>query len=122
MSTWNVTEITLSADYIGHEPDSVTIPCRSLSLSPPQFMEESGAGGSKQTSMVKPAVISAAGVDASVMRSLKWSPTRLTFRDTITGANEFRIKGFSISPQNEVSLSFVDRVKVRRAPDCPHGI
>ena len=88
MRTWTVTEITLVADYVGHEPDSLTTPCRSLSLSPAQFKRTSGAGGSIQDSMVKPGVISAAGVDASVILSLTRSPNRLTFRDAIMGTNE----------------------------------
>ena len=95
MRTWTVTEITLVADYVGHEPDTITTPCRSLSLSPPRPKKRSGAGGSIQDSIVEPPVISAVGVDGSAIRSLTWSPNRLTFRDAITGTKEsFESDGF----------------------------
>jgi hypothetical protein len=105
MSTWNVTEITLVANYIRGEPDTLTTPCRALSLSPPQFKEESGADGSIQRSMVKPSVMTAVGVETSVIRSLTWKPNRLTFRDAVTGKEEtFPISSVVISPQNEISF------------------
>jgi hypothetical protein len=103
MRTWNVTEITLVANYMNHEPDTLTTPCRSLSLSPPQFKEQSGADGFIQRSMVKPSVMTAIGVDASVIRTLMWKPNRLTFWDTITKKEEtFPISSVDVSPLNEV--------------------
>ena len=105
MSTWNVIEMTLVANYKNHKPDTLTTPCRSLSLSPPQFNQESGADGFIQRSMVKPSVMTAVGVDASVIRSLTWVPNELAFRDAITGKEEtFPLRSVDVSPQNEVSF------------------
>ncbi len=55
--------------------------------------------------MVKPSVMTAVGVDASVIRSLTWVPNELAFRDAITGKEEtFPLRSVDISPQNEVSF------------------
>jgi hypothetical protein len=105
MTTWTVTEITLSADYMSQESDTLTIPCRSLSWSPPELKVRSGAGDFKLTSVVKQAVISAIGVDASIIRPLIGRAHRLTFRESITGSEEtFEITLVRVSPQNEVSF------------------
>jgi hypothetical protein len=71
---WDLTEIRLDARYyFGHEPDTVILGCRSLSLVPPKFHLEHGADGSVQRSVSEPEAILAAGIDVAALRRLRGS-------------------------------------------------
>jgi hypothetical protein len=82
---WDLTEIRLEARYFGHESDTVTLACRSLSLVPPKFHLEHGADGSVQRSVSEPEAILAAGIDVAALQALAWQPTHLLFNEATTG-------------------------------------
>jgi hypothetical protein len=83
---WDLTEIRLDVEYLSnHEPDTATLACRSLSLVPPKFHIDHGAGGSVARSEVVPETILANGIDVVALQALSWHPDTLQFKDATTG-------------------------------------
>jgi hypothetical protein len=100
----NVTTITLVARYFGlhNEPDEITTPCKSLSLFEAEIEVEYDASGVPQYQhVIRPAFVSAKGIDASVIRELSWKPQQLLFRDSATGAErEFFLAGIDATKES----------------------
>jgi hypothetical protein len=106
---WDLTKIRLEARYLNHEPDKSTLPCRSLSLIPPEFLIERGSDGSVQRSLVEPGAILATGIDVAAIRALSWSPTHLLFDQATTGeAVEFPVSLRDLDERHQ-SARFVVR-------------
>jgi hypothetical protein len=107
---WQVTAITLVARYIGrHEPDEVTIPCRSLSRFDPEVKTEYVGGIPSYSWVVTNAYILASGIDLTVIRKLTWRPTQIVFNDSETGEQkEFFVIGMDIISQPDTAKYFIN--------------
>ena len=80
-----VTEITLEAFYINHDPDRQTFECEAVSKLPGKYVDDTSADGTIMRSEIEPPALVVAGIDIGAVKALGWSPTRLVFKDAKTG-------------------------------------
>ena len=90
---WYVTEIRLEARYCGHDPDTITVPARSILKFPaPVHSVQTGADGTAQPS-VGAASLRVEGIDLKNLETITWAPSHLSFQDSITGEKkEFPVR------------------------------
>jgi hypothetical protein len=106
MATWNVEEVTLEAHYIGHAPDKLTLPCKSVSEIPGKYFDDTAADGAVQTSEIEQPSLLAKGIDLNILDAITWEPNRINFRDLRTGeVKEFRIQRRHIREPNTAKFA-----------------
>jgi hypothetical protein len=81
----DVSEITLEAFYLNHDPDRQTFACRSVSEMPGKYVDDTSADGSVMRSELEPPFLMVRGVDVKAVEAVEWKPTDLRFKDAKTG-------------------------------------
>ena len=84
----DVSEVTLEAFYLNHDPDRQTFACRSVSEMPAIYVDNTGADGSVMWSELEPPLLMVRGVDVKAVEALGWKPTGLRFKDAQTGVEK----------------------------------
>ncbi len=110
LERWEVTAITLIAQYMGRrEPDQLTVSCQSLSRFDAEVKTEYVTGIPQYSRVVTPAYILASGIDLTAIRNLTWTPQQLSFEDSDTGKqNEFHLIGIDIVSQSNTAKFFIN--------------
>jgi hypothetical protein len=94
MTTWEVDEVTLRADYLNAASHSVTISCRSVSEREPHYVSNRSADGHVMLSEVIPPCLLLDGVTHKYIVDLGWKPNRLFFKVLGTG----ELKEYGVEP------------------------
>jgi hypothetical protein len=112
---WKVQTITLSAHYFNSPPDEIAIDCKSITLFDPHIETKRDGIGAQYQEMVQPGYILATGINAEIVRTLKWKPQRVSFVDI--GENIER--EYVLSEGVEVASARNGRISL---PLSPHGM
>jgi hypothetical protein len=91
---WDTTEILLERRYVGADPDTATLACRSVSELPEEYYTDViGADGSVMRSVKARRSLLVRGITARSLGAVRFEPTDLSFKDSRTGKLEtFRVE------------------------------
>lgn len=81
----DVSEITLEAFYLNHDPDRQSFACQSVSEMQGKYVDDTSADGSVMRSELEPPLLVVRGIDVKAVEALRWKPTGLRFKDAKTG-------------------------------------
>src|ERR1700677_2332201 len=96
MTAWNVAEISLRADYINSDSNTLTLVCQSISEVAGDYVNKLGADESVMRSEIEPPSLVAKGIDLKILDALTWTPNHISFKDARAGEQrDFLIRGYS---------------------------
>jgi pyrimidine deaminase RibD-like protein len=84
----DVSEITLEAFYLNHDPDKQSFACQSVSETQGKYVDDTSADGSVMRSELEPPLLVVRGIDVKAVEALGWKPTGLRFKDAQTGVEK----------------------------------
>jgi len=96
MTTWEVAEVTLEADYLNAARQTVTMSCRSVSEREPTYVSSTSADGGIMVSQVTPRCLLVGGVTHKDIDDLGWKPNRIAFKVLRTG----ELKEYGVEPRD----------------------
>lgn len=90
---WKTKAVELAANYVGREPDSISIPCTGVVVLPASYYEDNvGADGGVMRSVKRDTSLWVEDIDSTLLKDLGWEANAVSFVDEETQeAKDFQI-------------------------------